>query len=216
MDGTKTVIQQTTKTITTTAQNVSPPFKKRAANAPVIPSYASSACSNSATYSSACSRVGVTSKTITLPQTTIVSVIHKIIIARRTTIKTAIATAYATKIAKTEIVQQTYSTEKISKVVGTEVKDNIIATETKTEISTKTEAADPLQTILLIAHDSGDPDLASLGGVGFVHLENQIGTGKYFLNFTADVDTDLTFTIKQRTGEFKVVNGPGSSNGKAA
>ncbi|EWG41673.1 hypothetical protein FVEG_03742 [Fusarium verticillioides 7600] len=216
MDGTKTVIQQTTKTIITTAQNVSPPFKKRAANAPVIPSYASSACRNSATYSSACSRVGVTSKTITLPQTTIASVIHKIIIARRTTIKTAIATAYATKIAKTEIVQQTYSTEKISKVVGTEVKDNIIATETKTEISTKTEAADPLQTILLIAHDSGDPDLASLGGVGFVHLENQIGTGKYFLNFTADVDTDLTFTLNQRTGEFKVVNGPGSSNGKAA
>ncbi|KAF5586283.1 CMGC kinase [Fusarium pseudoanthophilum] len=216
MDGTKTVTQQTTKTITTTAQNVNPPFRKRAANAPVVPSYASSACSNSVKYSSACSRVGVTSKTITLPRTTIVSVIHKVIIPRRTTIKTAIATAYATKTVKTEVVQQTYSTERISKVVGTEVKDNIIATETKTEISTRTEAADPLQTISLIAHESGDPDLASLGGVGFVHLENQIGTGKYFLDFTADVDTDLTFTLNQRTGEIKVLNGPASSIGKAA
>ncbi|PNP85929.1 hypothetical protein FNYG_00985 [Fusarium nygamai] len=215
-DGTKTVTQQTTKTITTTAQNVNPPFKKRALNAPVIPSYASSSRSNSANYSSACSRVAVTSKTITLPRTTIVSVIHKVIIPRRTMIKTAISTAYATRTVKTEVVQESYSTEKISKVVGTQVKDNIIATKTKTEISTKTEAADPLQTILLIAHDSGDPDLASLGGVGFVHLENQIGTEKYFLDFTADVDTDLTFTLNQRTGEIKVVNGPGSSNGKAA
>ncbi|KAI1034595.1 hypothetical protein LB504_004597 [Fusarium proliferatum] len=215
MDGTKTVTQQTTKTITTTAQNVNPPFKKRAANAPVIPSYASSACSNSAKYSSACSRVGVTSKIITLPRTTIVSVIHKVIIPRRTTIKTAIATAYATKTVKTLVVQETYSTERISKVVGTEVKDNIIATETKTEISTKTEAADPLQTIVLIAHNSGDPNLAPLGGVGFTHLENQIGTGKYFFDFTADVDSDVTFTLNERTGEIKVVNGPGSSIGKA-
>ncbi|KAF5645376.1 heterokaryon incompatibility protein het-6 [Fusarium sp. NRRL 25303] len=215
MDGTKTVTQQTTKTITTTAQNVSPPFKKRAANAPVIPPYASSACSNSAKYSSACSRVGVTSKTITLPRTTIVSVIHKVIIPRRTTIKTAIATAYATKTVKTEVVQETYSTERISKVVGTEVKDNIIATETKTEISTKTEAADPLQTIVLIAHNSGDPNLAPLGGVGFTHLENQIGTGKYFFDFTTDVDSDVTFTLNERTGEIKVANGPGNSIGKA-
>ncbi|KAI8413847.1 hypothetical protein FOFC_07132, partial [Fusarium oxysporum] len=216
MDGTKTVTQQTTKTITTTAQNVNPPFKKRAANAPVIPSYASSACSNSAKYSSACSRVGVTSKTVTLPRTTIVSVIHKVIIPRRTTIKTAIATAYATKTVKTEVVQETYTTEKINKVVGTQVKDNIIATETKTEISTKTEAADPLQTIYLIAHDSGDPNLAPIGGVGFTNLENQIGTGKYFLDFTADVSSDLTFTLNQRTGEIKPVNGPGTSNGKSA
>uniref|UniRef100_A0A0D2XPH7 Uncharacterized protein n=1 Tax=Fusarium oxysporum (strain Fo5176) TaxID=660025 RepID=A0A0D2XPH7_FUSOF len=115
-----------------------------------------------------------------------------------------------------EVVQETYTTEKINKVVGTQVKDNIIATETKTEISTKTEAADPLQTIYLIAHDSGDPNLAPIGGVGFTNLENQIGTGKYFLDFTADVSSDLTFTLNQRTGEIKPVNGPGSSNGKSA
>ncbi|KAI7771717.1 hypothetical protein LZL87_005993 [Fusarium oxysporum] len=216
MDGTKTVTQKTTKTITNTAQNVNPPFKKRAANVPVIPSYASSACSNSAKYSSACSRVGVTSKTITLPRTTVVSVIHKVIIPRRTTIKTAIATAYATKTVKTDVVQQTYTTEKVSKIVGTQVNENIIATETKTEISTKTESADPLQTIYLIAHNSGDPDLAPLGGVGFTDLENQIGTGKYFLDFTADVSSDLTFTLNQRTGELKPVNGPGGSIGKSA
>jgi DNA-binding transcriptional regulator YdaS (Cro superfamily) len=182
-DDTKTVTEQTTKTITTTAENANPPFKKRAVNVPIIPSYASSACSNSAKYSSACSRVGVTSKTITLPRTTIVSVIQKVIIPRRTTIKTAIAIAYATKIFKTEVVQETYTTEKISKVVGTQVKDNIIATETKTE------AVDPLQTIYLIAHESGDPSLAPLGGVRFTDLENQIGTSKYFLDFTVESPT---------------------------
>ncbi|KAF5675144.1 CMGC kinase [Fusarium denticulatum] len=160
MYSTKTVTQQATKKITTTAQNVNPPFKKRATNAP--------------------------------------------------------ATAYATKTIKTEVVQETYSIEKINRVVGTELNDNFIATETEAEISTKTEAADPLQTISLIAHDSGNPELASLGSVGFVHLENQIGTGKYFLDFTADVDTDLTFTLNQRTGEIKVVNGPGSSNARTA
>ncbi|RBQ70618.1 hypothetical protein FVER14953_03742 [Fusarium verticillioides] len=172
MDGTKKVIQQTTKTITTTAQNVSPPFKKRAANAPVIPSYASSACSNSATYSSACSRVGVTSKTIILlfPKRRLFQSFIRLLLHGGLRPRELSPPPTPPKQPRQRLFSRLIPPRRSVKVVGTEVKDNIIATETKTEISTKTEAAGPLQTILLIAHDSGDPDLASLGGVGFVHL----------------------------------------------
>ncbi|KAH7195903.1 hypothetical protein DER44DRAFT_874849 [Fusarium oxysporum] len=124
-------------------------------------------------------------------------VIYKVFIPRRTPIKTTIAIAYATKTIKTEVTQETYSTKNISKVIRTQVKDNIIATRTKTE------AIDPLQTISLIAHGSGDPDLASIGGASLIHLENQVSTRKYFLDFTANINSDLTFALTNTQEKLK-------------
>ncbi|KAM0490788.1 hypothetical protein ACHAP8_011182 [Fusarium lateritium] len=215
-DRTKIVTQQTTKIITTAAQDVSPPFK-RAANAPAIPSYASKGCTDSPKYSSACSRVGVTSKVVTLPRATVVSVIHLVKIPRRSTIKTTIETAYATKTVKTETVLQTYTTEHITRIVETATEDNFVATQTVYQTSTVTKEIDPVQTVYLIAHDSGDPNLAPLGGVGFVNLESQQGSLKnYFVDFTADVGSDQRFVLNTHTGELVADNGPGSSAGETA
>ncbi|XEV05061.1 hypothetical protein FSHL1_010348 [Fusarium sambucinum] len=197
-DRTKIVTQQTTKIITTAAQDVSPPFK-RAANAPAIPSYA---------------RKG---KVVTLPRATVISVIHLVKIPRRSTIKTTIETAYATKTVKTETVLQTYTTEHITRIVETATEDNFVATQTVYQTSTVTKEIDPVQTIYLIAHDSGDRNLAPLGGVGFVNLESQQGSLKnYFVDFTADVGSDQRFVLNTHTGELVADNGPGSSAGETA
>ncbi|KAM0420100.1 hypothetical protein ACHAPD_003669 [Fusarium lateritium] len=215
-DRTKIITQQTTKIITTTAQDVSPPFK-RAANVPAIPSYASKGCTDSAKYSSACSRVGVTSKVVTLPRATIVSVKHLIMIPRRSTIKTTIETAYATKTVKTETVLQTYTTEHVTRIVETATEDNFVATQTVYQTSTTTKEIDPVQTVYLIAHDSGDPSLAPIGGVGFINLRAQPGsTGNYLIDFTTDVSSDQRSILNTHTGELVADNGPESSAGKTA
>ncbi|KAF4427923.1 CMGC protein kinase [Fusarium austroafricanum] len=216
-DHIKIVTKQTTTTITTTVENVSPPFKRAANNVPAIPSHASKGCTNSAKYVSACSRVGVTSKAITLPRATVVSVIHRVLIPRRSTIKTTIETAYATKTVKTETVLQTYTTERVTRIVETATEDNFIATQTDSQTSTTTKEVDPVQTVYLIAHGSNGPNLAPLGGVGFTDLESQQGSREnYYIDFTADVVSTEKFTLNLRTGALVAVNGPGSSAGETA
>ncbi|WZH49550.1 uncharacterized protein QYS62_010751 [Fusarium acuminatum] len=216
-DRTKIITQQTTMTFTTTAQNGSPPFKRAANNVPAIPSYATKGCTNSAKYSSACSRVGVTSKAITLPRATIVSVIHRVVIPRRSTIKTTVETAYATKTVKTETVLQTYTTERITRIIKTATEDNFIATQTIYQTSTTTKEVDSVQTVYLVAHDSGDPNLAPFGGIGFVDLESQQGSSaNYFVDFTANFGPTQQFTLNLHTGELVADNGPGSSAGETA
>lgn len=79
--------------------------------------------------------------------------------------------------------------------------------------TTTTTAAEPLQTVKLIAVGSNDPSLSSSGGVGFSDI-GTVTTDLGAINFSADPSSTLVFTIRELTGQVKVGNGP--SEGKWA
>ncbi|KAM0499155.1 hypothetical protein ACHAP8_005866 [Fusarium lateritium] len=70
VEQTKTVTEQTTTTVTTEVADPAPTLKRKR-SVPRIPEYLDNLCTNSAQYSSACSRIGVTAKTVTAPRVTV-------------------------------------------------------------------------------------------------------------------------------------------------
>ncbi|RBA15699.1 hypothetical protein FPRO05_12306 [Fusarium proliferatum] len=213
VEQTKFVTEQATATITTQDANVNPPFKHKR-SAPRIPEYLDNICTNSAQYSSACSRIGVTSKTVNGPRVTVVSKIIRVKIPRASTIRTTVSTTWVTQTVKTTVVLKTYSTEEVTKTIDVVTNDVAIATKTVTETTTKTEIAEPLQTVKLFAVGSDDPDLA-LSGFGFSFLEASQGT-TFYVDFTSDSGSLQKYSIHKGTGEVKALNGPGGAVGKSA
>ncbi|KAF5712483.1 MCH2 (monocarboxylate permease) [Fusarium mundagurra] len=174
-----------------------------------------SICTNSAQYSSACSRIGVTSKTVNGPRVTVVSKIVHVKVPRASTIKTTVTTTWITQTVKTTVVLKTYSTEEVTKTIDVVTDDVTIATKTVTETTTKTETAEPLQTVQLLAIGSNDPALALSGSLGFNSLEQSQGT-TFYVDFNSDASTVQQYTIHKGTGEVKALNAPGSAAGQSA
>ncbi|CEI70805.1 hypothetical protein FVEN_g715 [Fusarium venenatum] len=215
VEQTKTVTEQTTTTITTEVADPAPTLKRKR-SVPRIPEYLDNLCTNSAQYSSACSRIGVTAKTVTAPRVTVVSKIVRVKIPRATTVRTTVSTAWVTQTVKTTTIVKTYSTEEVTKTVDVVTEDVTVATKTVTETTTKTEKPNPLETVRLIAVGSSDPALSGTDGLGFSSLEsNPDGIPSYYVTFTSDINTQQ-FTIHRETGEVKVLNGPGSTNSQPA
>jgi hypothetical protein len=213
VEQTKTVTEQTTTTITTEAADPAPTIKRKR-SVPRIPEYLDNLCTNSAQYSSACSRIGVTAKTVTAPRVTIVSNIVRVKIPRATTVRTTVNTTWVTQTVKTTTVYKTYSTEEVTKTLDFIIDEVTVATKTVTETTTKTETASPLETVKLVAVGSTDPALA--GGLGLSSLEsNQGSSTSFYMKFTSDAASQI-YTIHKVTGEVKALNGPGSAVGLAA
>ncbi|OBS23055.1 hypothetical protein FPOA_09372 [Fusarium poae] len=213
VEQTKTVTEQTTTTITTEAADPAPTIKRKR-SVPRIHEYLDNLCTNSAQYSSACSRIGVTAKTVTGPRVTIVSNIVRVKIPRATTVRTTVNTAWVTQTVKTTTVYKTYSTEEVTKTLDFIIDEVTVATKTVTETTTKTETASPLETVKLVAVGSTDPALA--GGLGLSSLEsNQGSSTSFYMKFTSDAASQI-YTIHKVTGEVKALNGPGSAVGLAA
>ncbi|KAM0543163.1 hypothetical protein ACHAPJ_012461 [Fusarium lateritium] len=216
VEQTKVVTEQATTTITTQGEDPNPPFKHKR-SVPRIPEYLDNICTNSAQYSSACSRIGVTAKTVTAPRVTVVSNIVRVKIPRATTVRTTVSTTWVTQTIKTTVVVKTYSTEEVTKTVDVVTDDVTVATKTVTETTTKTETAEPLETVVLIAIGSSDPALSVSGGLGFSSLEsNQGSTTSFYVDFNSDATTNQQYTVNKGTGEVKALNGPGSAAGQSA
>ncbi|KAH7236556.1 hypothetical protein BKA59DRAFT_517069 [Fusarium tricinctum] len=79
--------------------------------------------------------------------------------------------------------------------------------------TTTTTAAEPLQTVKLVAISSSDPSLSPAGGIGFSEI-GTITADLQAINFNANPASTLVFTISELTGQVKVGNGP--SEGKWA
>ncbi|KAG5655109.1 hypothetical protein KAF25_001882 [Fusarium avenaceum] len=79
--------------------------------------------------------------------------------------------------------------------------------------TTTTTAAEPLQTVKLVAIGSNDPSLSPAGGIGFSEI-GTVTTDLQAINFSANPASTLVFTISELTGQVKVGNGP--SEGKWA
>ncbi|KAG8664097.1 uncharacterized protein FPOAC1_014066 [Fusarium poae] len=196
VEQTKTVTEQTTTTITTEAADPAPTIKRKR-SVPRIPEYLDNLCTNSAQYSSACSRIGVTAKTVTAPRVTIVSNIVRVKIPRATTVRTTVNTAWVTQTVKTTTVYKTYSTEEVTKTLDFIIDEVTVATKTVTETTTKTETASPLETVKLVAVGSTDPALA--GGLGLSSLEsNQGSSTSFYMKFTSDAASQI-YTIHKVT-----------------
>jgi hypothetical protein len=216
VEQTKTVTDQATKTITTQAAGINPPFKHKRSVAR-IPEYLDNICTISAQYSSACSRIGVTAKTVSGPRVTVVSKIVRVKIPRATTVRTTVSTTWVTQTVQTTVVLKTYSTEEVTKTVDVVTDDVTVATKTVTETTTKTETAEPLETLKLIAIGSNDPSLSVSGALGFSSLEsNQGSTTSFYVDFNSDATTTQQYIIHKGTGEVKALNGPGSAAGQSA
>ncbi|RGP63924.1 hypothetical protein FSPOR_8251 [Fusarium sporotrichioides] len=213
LEQTKVVTEQATTTVTTQAADPNPSVKHKR-SVPRIPEYLDNLCINSAQYSSACSRIGVTAKTVTAPRVTIVSKIVRVKIPRATTVRTTVSTSWVTQTVKTTVVVKTYSTEEITKTIDVVTEDVTVATKTVTETTTKTETSQPIETVKLIAVGSNDPVL--LGGVGYSSLESSQGSSNMFnMDFTFDA-TNQQYTIHKVTGEVKALNGPDNAAGLSA
>ncbi|KAG4261332.1 hypothetical protein FPRO03_11883 [Fusarium proliferatum] len=193
VEQTKFVTEQATAAITTQDANVNPPFKHKR-SAPRIPEYLDNICTNSAQYSSACSRIGVTFKTVNGPRVTIVSKIIRVKIPRASTIRTTVDTTWTIDVVTDDVT---------------------VATKTVTETTTKTEIAEPLQTVQLIAIGSNDPALAVSDGIGFSSLESSQGT-TFYMDFKSDPSSLQQYSIHKGTGEVKALNGPGAAAGQSA
>ncbi|KAM0349583.1 hypothetical protein ACHAP4_010362 [Fusarium culmorum] len=210
VDHTKTVTEQTTTTITTDVVDPAPTVKRKR-SVSRIPEYLDNLCTNSAQYSSACSRIGVTAKTVTGPRVTVVSKIVRVKIPRTTTVRTTVSTTWVTQTVKTTVVLETYSTEEVTKTIDVVTDDVTVATKTVTETTTKTEASNPLETVKLIAVGSNDPVLQ---GIGFSNLEsNQGGSNSFYMTFTS-VLSNQQYPIHKVTGEVRALNGPGNAAGQ--
>ncbi|EKJ76527.1 hypothetical protein FPSE_03287 [Fusarium pseudograminearum CS3096] len=210
VDHTKTVTEQTTTTITTDVADPAPTVKRKR-SVSRIPEYLDNLCTNSAQYSSACSRIGVTAKTVSGPRVTVVSKIVRVKIPRATTVRTTVSTTWVTQTVKTTVVLKTYSTEEVTKTVDVVTDDVTVATKTVTETTTKTEASNPLETVKLLAVGSNDPVLQ---GIGFSNLEsNQGSSSSFYMTFTS-VLSNQQYTIHKVTGEVKALNGPGNAAGQ--
>ncbi|KAK2685090.1 hypothetical protein QWA68_015828 [Fusarium oxysporum] len=214
VEQTKFVTEQATATITTQGADLNPPFKHKR-SVPHIPEYLNSICTNSAQYSSACSRIGVTAKMVNGPRVTVVSKIIHVKIPRASTVRTTVSTTWVTQTVKTTVVLKTYSTEEVTKTIDVVTDDVTIATKTVTETTTKTETAEPLQTVKLLAIGSNDPSLALSGSLGFSSLESSQGTS-FYVDFNSDASTVQQYTVHKGTGEVKALNGPGSAAGQSA
>ncbi|KAH6956187.1 hypothetical protein DER45DRAFT_630748 [Fusarium avenaceum] len=79
--------------------------------------------------------------------------------------------------------------------------------------TTTTTAAEPLQTVQLVAIGSNDPSLAVSNGIGFSEIATVVEDMEA-INFKSDPSSSLVFTISELTGQVKVGNGP--SEGKSA
>ncbi|KAG7406302.1 hypothetical protein Forpe1208_v013619 [Fusarium oxysporum f. sp. rapae] len=158
----------------------------------------------------ACSRIGVTAKTVNGPRVTVVSKIIHVKVPRASTVRTTVSTTWVTQTVKTTVVLKTYSTEEVTKTIDVVTDDVTIATETVTETTTKTETAEPLQTVKLIAVGSTDPSLATSGSLGFSSLESSQGTS-FYVDFNSDASTVQQYTIYKGTGEVKALNGLGNA-----
>ncbi|KAI6764999.1 hypothetical protein HG531_012098 [Fusarium graminearum] len=209
VDHTKTVTEQTTTTITTDVADPAPSVKRKR-SVSRIPEYLDNLCTNSAQYSSACSRIGVTAKTVTGPRVTVVSNIVRVKIPRATTVRTTVSTTWVTQTVKTTVVLKTYSTEEVTKTVDVVTDDVTVATKTVTETTTKTEAANPLETVTFFAAGVDDP---ALGGLGMANLEWR-QAGSYYMTFSRD--GIQSYTLNKLTGEVKAFNGPSDVIGKSA
>jgi hypothetical protein len=203
-------------TITTQGADPNPPFKHKR-SVPRIPKYLDNICTNSAQYSSACSRIGVTAKTVNGPRVTVVSKIVHVKIPRASTVRTTVRTTWVTQTVKTTVVFKIYSTEEVTNTVNVVTDDVTVATKTITETTTKTETAELLETVRLVAIGSNDPAQAASGGLGFSFLEsNQGSTTSFYMDFKSDATPNQLFTIHKGTGEVKALNGPGSAAGQSA
>ncbi|KAH7148114.1 hypothetical protein DER46DRAFT_630122 [Fusarium sp. MPI-SDFR-AT-0072] len=163
----------------------------------------------------ACSRIGVTAKTVNGPRVAVVSKIIHVKIPRASTVRTTVSATRVTQTVKTTVVLKTYSTEEVTKTIDIVTDDVTIATETVTETTTKTETAEPLQAVKLIAVGSTDPSLATSGSLGFSSLESSQGTS-FYVDFNSDASTVQEYTIHKGTGEVKALNGQGSAAGQSA
>ncbi|SPJ78529.1 uncharacterized protein FTOL_06918 [Fusarium torulosum] len=150
----------------------------------------------------------VTQAIVTAPRTTVVSKIARDKIPRATTVTTTVSITWATQTVKTTVFLETYSTEEVTKTVDIVTDDVTVATKTVTEIKKMTEAAEPLETVNLIAVGTNDPALSVSGALGFSSLESRDGsTTSFYLNFNSDATTTQRYTIRKGTGEVKALYG---------
>jgi hypothetical protein len=126
-----------------------------------------------------------------------------------------ITTREAGSTASVDTIQTDTTTTELS-VVTTAVETTTGMTSdpaTTAAATTTTTAAEPLQTVKLVAIGSSDPSLSPAGGIGFSEI-GTITADLQAINFNANPASTLVFTISELTGQVKVGNGP--SEGKWA
>ncbi|KAF5025515.1 hypothetical protein F66182_2420 [Fusarium sp. NRRL 66182] len=210
MDKIATVMTATSVTVTRMAQ---PPFKRAyelpetTIEATKIPPSATKACTEAASYSSACSCAGVKPGITTLKGETVTSTHTTTVHPPVSSIIKANASAAEHVEVETDQVTETYSTTTITRIVDTvTVKSEGV----QTVESTKTITVDaPLQTVRLVTRHSQDPNLDR--GIGWASLEPFLHSRiVYYVTFSSHGSGSM-FSVDPNTGKVEVYRGPGQS-----